>query len=117
MSRKKSARIKPPMPTFGRKFQMPIRETSPRQIRAACHITKFEPASQSFCEDDLTAPFAIQRPAGIRIRKATLDELHVETIGPIEPEKSASPCGLSGTGGVSNVRFAPPASQTSVPIT
>ena len=39
------------------------------------------------------------QPAVVRMRNATIDELHVETIAPIGPEKSASPCGLTGTGG------------------
>jgi hypothetical protein len=65
----------------------------------------------------LTAPFAIQRPAAIRIRNTTLVSLHVVGMGPMGPEKSASPCGLSGTNGVSIAIFRVPAPQTSVPIT
>jgi hypothetical protein len=49
-----------------------------RRLRRTCK----EP-SYSLPWEVLTAPFAIQRPAGIRIRNATLDELHVEAIGPI----------------------------------
>jgi hypothetical protein len=47
----------------------------------------------------MTAPFAIQRPAGISIKNATFDELQVVGMVPMLPKKKASPCKLSGTAG------------------
>src|SRR5262249_20761331 len=65
----------------------------------------------------LTAPLAIQRPAAMRARNATFDGVQCVAIGPIEPANSASPRALSGTKTVSKAKFAPPGSQTSVPLT
>src|SRR5262249_60520723 len=66
---------------------------------------------------DLPAPLATHRFAAIRTRNTTFAGVQVGGIGPPEPENSASPCGLSGTNTVSMVTFAPPGSQTTVPLT
>jgi hypothetical protein len=48
-----------------------------------------------------TAPFAIQRPAGIRIRKTASEEKQLAGRIPIDPLNLASPSALSGAAALS----------------
>ncbi len=67
-----------------------------------------------------TAPCAIHRSAAIppTIRIRNTASLQTDGNGVVVmPWKSASPCGLSGTGGVSNGTGVPRESHTTVPLT